>query len=348
MSGTFQIVRHCIVNVLFSLVVLLGACDNSSDDPAPPAPPVVCKLTHQTTNGTLTNTNGTTTQNRTSTYTYDQNGNILGVSVNNKYEYSDGNKEITSSSFAYTYDDDGFLVRRVSHDTRSNKDGLTSSQMTDAIFEYKDQRLSQVNHTQTYNGTTITYSHMYEYDSEGRLIKFSSTNKDYTKFEYTGNRIQRITYVDAAGNSRSPFIEYNANGQLVKSIDVEDGITKERRYQYNAAGDLIRDELYYNGKPYVGYTYEFDDKINPGAASNSRPKGHPEFPGIQAYTGQKHNITKIVYFGGKGDAWAEGSTVVNTYQYNANNVPVEKISKSSDFGIQYASELTSFQYQDCN
>ena len=343
MTGLFPKQQHLVMIVLFIVLLFLNACNDSDDAPAP-AHTVVCRLTHQTTNGSFKDG----THNRTSTHAYDEKGNLLSVSINDKYEYSNGNKEIVASSFAYTYDDEGFLVRRVSQDTRSNKDGLTSSQTFDAIFEYKDQRLSKANHTQTYNGTSISYSHMYEYDNEGRLIKFSKTDNSYTKFEYTGNRIQRITFVDAAGNSRSPYIEYNSAGQLVKSIDMEGGNTKERRYEYNAAGNLVRDEFYNNGKPYQAESYEFDDKVNPGEASNPMPKGHPELPDIQAYTAQKNNITKIVYFGGKGDAWAEGSTIVNTYQYNANNVPIEKISKSSDFGIQYASELTTFQYQDCN
>ena len=330
--------------VLFIVLVFLNACEESDDAPAP-APPVVCRLTHQTTNGTFKDG----THNRTSTHAYDEKGNLLSVSINDKYEYSNGNKEIVASSFAYTYDDDGFLVRRVSQDTHSNKDGLTFSQTFDAIFEYKDQRLSKANHTQTFNGMSITYSHIYEYDSEGRLVKFSKTeDNSYTKIEYTGNRIQRITFVDAAGNSRSPYIEYNSAGQLVKSIDMEGGNTRERRYQYDAAGNLVRDEFYNNGKPYQAESYEFDDKVNPGEASNPVPKGQPVLPDIQAYRGQKHNVTKIIYFGGKGEAWAEGSTIVNTYQYNAHNVPIEKISKRSDFGIQYASELTTFQYQDCN
>jgi len=329
-------------------VVFLASCGNNDDDPAP-APPVVCRLTRETTNGTLTNINGTTTQNRTSTRAYDEKGNLLSFSLNNKYDYSDGNKEIISTSIAYTYDDDGFLVRRVSQDTRTHNGVLQSSQTIDAIFEYKDQRLSKSNHTQAYEGTTIAYSQTYEYDSEGKLIKFSNTsNNGYTKFEYTGNRIQRITYVDAAGNSRSPYIEYNSAGQLVKSIDMDGVNTKERRYEYNTKGELTREEFYIDGKPYLANSYEFDDKVNPSEASNPMPKGHPVFPDIQAHAGHKHNITKIIYYSGKGDTWAEGSTTVNTYQYNANNVPIEQISQSSDFGIPYGSALTTYQYQDCN
>jgi YD repeat-containing protein len=331
--------------VLFVVLATLGACDRSEDEPAPP---VVCKLVRQTSNGTSQSLGVTTTFNRTFSHSYDAKGNKLSSSSEQKYEYSNGNKESNSSSTAFTYDDDGFLVRRVSQETRSNKDGLVSSQSTDSEYEYQTGRVSKANHTQTYNGTTITFTQLYEYDSEGRLIKFSAANNEYTKFEYAGNRVQKITYVDGAGNSRSPFIQYDADGRLVKSIDTRNTTTTEWRYEYNTSGDLVRYEQYINGKPSNAAAYEFDDKVNPNQVVQAPFKGHPEFPDIQAYPDYKHNTIKIIYYGGNDDKWAEGSTITNTYQYNANGVPIENISKSSDFGIQYASELTTYQYQDCN
>lgn len=340
--------RHRIPLIIVCVAAIFShACNNSDDEPAP-ALPVVCRLTTQTTNGSI----GTTaTFKRSSINTYDEKGNKISLSIDHNYDYTNGDKEIITGSTAYTYDDAGFLLRRVNQETKSDKDGLVSTSSYDIAFEYQNERLSKENFTGAYNGATTSYSLLYEYDSEGRIIKYSNTKSNaYNKYEYAGDRILRITYVDAVGNSRSPFIEYNSKGQLVKSIDTQNANTTEWRYEYNTEGDLIRNERHVNGKPYEAVTFEFDNKVNPYKVTSAPFRGHPEFPDIQAYPDYNHNVTKTTYYSGNAAGqWEQGSTSVNTYTYNSNDVPTENISKTFDkLGAQYSSELSTLQYQGCN
>lgn len=140
----------------------------------------------------------------------------------------------------------------------------------------------------------------------------------------------------------------NSNGQLTKSIDMEGGHTKERRYDYNADGDLVREEFYIDGKPYQATSYEFDDKVSPSAASNPRPKGTRNFRiskpiRVRNTTSPNLYITAEMVTNGLKDQGLSIRISIMLTMFRK-----KKISKSSDFGVQYASELSTYQYQDCD
>ncbi len=348
----------CIV--LVATLTLLAAC-SSNDDPAPAAPgtttpppvtPSVCKVTTQTASGTgRESATITYTYTYTINYGYDDKGNQTSMNATYKYTYSDGKTANSTSSTSRQFDNNDFLLRSVMQYASTDRDGVASSQSSTSEYTYENDRLSKETTSTTNNGKVKDYNFTYEYDTDGRVTKASTTyDNSYTKFEWSGNKLQKMTRVDMYGNSTSPFLEFNAQGWLTKSIETYGGgSTDEMRYEYNAEGDNIRTERYINAKPSSAWTNEFDTKENPFLLMYKKYKGHPTVPHTQPEYAPKHNLTKSTYYGASATGqWEVASTTIYTNDYNARNFPVDVIVKTLDKnGVQTSSYRTSYQFMDC-
>lgn len=334
----------------FLLIVLFfSSC--SSDDPGPQAS--VCKLTTQKTKATG-NESPTVTYiyDYTLNHTYDEKSNYLGQTGSYSTVYSDGKTSSSSISISNQFDNNGFITRKIYQYSATDKDGVTYNQSYTTDYTYENERLSKEHTISINNGATKDYTNTYEYDTGGKLIKFSTTyDNSYTTFEYNNNIIVKITEVDFAGKSYSPFVEYNSNGWLVKSIETSGGgNTDETRYQYDSEGQMIRMERYLNGKPSLAYSSEYDNKEYPNTQISAPLKGHPDIPGTQAYTRPKHNVTKVTYYSGNAttNQWDVDGSSIFTLDYNSHNLPIDLTVNGLDKnGTQTNSTRTTYQYQDC-
>jgi hypothetical protein len=351
-----SISKYLLPVLILTILELAGSC-SSKDDPTPagPAviPPATCKVKSQTISGTgRESATVTYTYNFIFTFTYDENGNQVGSNSTYTYNYSDGKKQTSTNSVSNQYDKDNFLLRRIYQYNATGKDGTTTNSNTNTEHSYTDGRLSKTTHNINDNGKVSNYSFSYEYSADGKLTKQSTTyDNSYTKYEWNGVKLQKMTHVDQVGNSSSPFLEYNSEGLLIKSIRTfGGGSTDEYRYQYDNSGQQIRFERYINTKPASAYTYEYDDKINPGIQLYPKPKGHPTIPDTQAEYVYKNNQTKFTYYSGDPvtGTWKTESSTVYTLDYNAQNLPVEIVSQALDKdGIQTSTSRTTYEYIDC-
>jgi hypothetical protein len=352
-SSVFK--KYFLKFFLPSMILLIISC--SSDDPAPASPSVIelpaqCKVQRQTIAGTgRESATITYTYDFLFIYTYDESGNQVGSNSTYKYIYSDGKTATSSSAVSNQFDENGFIIRRVHHYSSTNKDGIASNSSTNTEYTYAQERLIKESHTINENGKIREYSFSYEYDTEGKLIKVNNTyDNSFTKYEWNGNKIQKMTRVDQYGNSNSPFLEYNNGGLLIKSIDTRGGLSDEFRYQYDEEDQEIRFERYINAKPSSASAYEYDDKNNPNQQLYAKFKGHPTVPGTQSIYGPKHNMTKSTYYTANPMTgnWEVSSSTLYTHDYNGKDLPTETITTSLDKnGIQTNSSRTSYLYQDC-
>jgi YD repeat-containing protein len=337
-------------------IVLLGtamipSCQN--DDPAPaapvtqPLPTAKCKVQTQSVSGTT----ASYTYDFLFTYTYDKNGNQTAQTGTYKYKYSDGKLETSSNSTSNQFDANDYIIRRVTQASSTSKDGAVSNYSTNIEFAYADDRLIKQDYNTVENGKPKNFSYSYEYNTEGKVTKVSNTyDNSYNKYEWNGNKVQKMTRVDQYGNTTSPFLEYDNAGRLIKSIETSGGSSDEFRYQYDADGQLVRYERYINSKPSSAFTSEYDNKESPSRQMYPKLKGDPNIPRIQADYELKNNVTKEVSYNGDVGTgeWKVNSTTLYTYDYNNKNLPTEVIGQRlDDKGIQTTTNRTSYVYQDC-
>lgn len=348
-------VNHVWSILSFILLVVILSCSSSEEDPAPVPnnnpPPTVCRVKSVTSNATGRYDATTNyTLNYTLTYSYDESGNMTNSTASYNYSFSDGKTSTSSSSTNNQFDSEGFLIRSIGSYNSTDKDGKVSNHTRNSDYEYKDGRLIKEINKTVDDGKPKDYSFGYEYDTEGRLIKFvNGYHNSYTKFEWNGNKLQKLTNVDAYGNSESPFLEYNQDGLLVKSIETYGGGTDESRYTYDSDGNMTRSERYINTKPASATSYEFDGKENPFKASYENLKGHPTVPRAQPEYAPKQNLTKLSHYNATtAGQWELSSYSVYTHDYNARNLPVEIVTKNMDKdGKETSTQRESYEFQDC-
>jgi hypothetical protein len=350
--GKIHSVKKILSTASIVLMLAFFASCNSNDDPAPatpnppPPPPNACKIQTQTASGMgRESATVTYTYQYTFSYAYDEHGNRVSESSTYKYDFSDGKKATSTSSASNQFDDNGFLIKSVMQYASTNKDGVASSQSNNSEYEYANDRLIKESHHYINNGVVKDYSSSYEYDADGKVVKVVNTyDNSYTKYEWNGNKLFKMTRVDQYGNSVSPYLEYNAQGWLVKSIRTYSSTSDEMRFEYDSEGQVIRTERYINAKPSSAWTNEFDKKDNPYLITYAKLKGHPILPAEQPYNMPKHNYLKTSSYNANPttDAWELASSTVYEYDYNAKNLPVEVITKTTDSGgIQTNSSRTS-------
>lgn len=308
------------------LIVSLGMETSCKDDDgdAEPAAETACRITKESsTSRVFIGTPEEYSYTSVFTYTYDDKGNQIENTIVNNNTYVDGKKSTSTSNTSMQYDADGFLLRSVQQSSSTDKDGIVNNAVYNHEYTYENGRLIKDAVTSTTNGTPSSYVSQYEYDSEGKVIKYSNTyNNSSVAITYSGKIIQKFTMTDGSGNVTSPFVQYNEKGWLTKSIETWAGGTDEFRYEYTSEGQIAKEERYINSKPSSGTIYEFDTKENP-ALYRYKQKGHPTLPSVRPNFIQIHNITRATYLESNADGTGfqpRGSSLY-TYDYNAKGFP---------------------------
>jgi hypothetical protein len=337
-------------------VLVIFACSKDADpepEVTPPnVQPTVCKLTTITTNSAgKYDATKNYILNYTLTYGYDEKGNLVSSTSSYNYKFSDGKTSTSTSSTSNQFNDDGFIIRSLYSGNSTNSDGTVSNYTRNTDYQYDNGRLIKEINATADNGKAKDYTFSYEYDGQGQLTKVNNGyDNSYTKYEWSGNKMQKMTTVDAYGNSESPFLEFNQDGLLVKSIETYGSSTDEMRYTYDTRGNNVRTERHINSKPSSAWTNEFDGKKNPYTPTYAKFKGHPVVIRIQPEYAPKENITKSSYYQANAvsGAWELSNSSVNTYDYNGQDFPVDQITKNFDkTGIETSTRRESYEYQGC-
>lgn len=293
---------------------------------AQPGPAAQCRLTEDADSIS----DGTSARGTTSQYKYDEMGNQVTSSSSYNEKFPDGSSRSSSNSKSFQYDKDGFLsVRLTKYDAR-DRNNSTLEQNTVDSFTYDQGRL-----TRTITNYTSTSTHRevltYAYDQAGNLQKSTDSADgvflESIKYDYSNETLFKITKTNSSGTF-VPYFEVNSQGQFTKTIEG----TREYRYQYDAEGELIRQEGYDSGKPTQAVTYEYDKYKNPDLLQYPVLKGQPRLTYLSYINAfSAHNIIKASYF--KGDAtgqWVPNGYGGNSCQYNAKGYPETILRKSFD------------------
>lgn len=244
---------------------------------------------------------------------------------------SDGKTETSNMSSTSQYDVDGNLTRSFSQYSGKDRDGKSVNNSNDVIYEYQNGRVVKANYTTATDGKTNAYSQVYEYDMNGRVTKcMNITTGWYTSYEYSGDRVQKITRVEN-GITVNPLVEYNAQGLPTKYIETIGGYTDEYRYQYNSEGLFARQEYYFNSKPLDAQSREYDTQKNPYESMYASKKGISVLPSTRPRFTYQRNYTKITsYQMSAAGQWEATSNSIYTHSYNAKGFPTESPTKSYD------------------
>jgi hypothetical protein len=336
------------------LIIALGIATSCKDDADNgPSTDSGCRVSQETN---TTQVNAGTPQGYTYKavfkYQYDEKGNQIESTVQYNYTYNSGEKPHSTSSSSMQYDADGFLLRVVRQYNATNKEGVTSNTSANEEYTYANGRLIKQSVSSTDNGKTSSYIFQYEYDGDGKVIKFSNTyNNTSTTVTYSGNIVQKITITDAGGNVSSPFVQYNDKGLLIKAIETWGGGTDEYRYEYTAEGQMAREERYINSKPSSGSVIEYDTQETPYRHTYARPKGHPTLPSTRPSTPQIHNFARTTYLEANADASAfqTRASTLYVYDYNDKGYPTgfTQTTTTSKGAVESSSTVT-YEYANCN
>lgn len=337
---------------LMAGIVLATSCkDDDGDKELTTAP--ACLLSKQTANARMfVGTPDEYTYMTVSTYAYDDRGNQTESSTQQEYTYANDQKASSILTSSMQYDTKDFLVRRVRQSNSTDVEGASTTSITNEEFTYANDRLTKRTVATTDNGKSSSFVNQYEYDGEGKLIRYSSTfGNSSTVITYDGKVIQKITITDGAGNVTSPFVQFNDKNWLIKSIDTRSGRSDESRYEYTAEGQVAREERYVDSKPSSATIYEYDTFHDPEQTIYDRPKGHPWMPDIRAEYLQIHNILRATYLDHNeaGTAFQPGGSTFFVYDYNAQGFPISHtMTMSNAAGAPQHTNTATYEYTNCN
>jgi YD repeat-containing protein len=264
-----------------------------------------------------------------------------------------------SSSNNYQYDDNGFLIKQISQTSNTDKTGASGTSTYTAIYEYTNGRLTKSTSTgvsstggKIVNSTgTITY----EYTTDGKLSKYLSvyaatdgtSNNSFTLFEYTNGKVSKYSY-NSGSTIITPLFEVNSQGYLTKTVTSND----ESRFTYDAEGNRVRQERWYNGKKSDIRIYTLDSKQNVSAQLYKPFKGHPDysfFYGHSNYSTFTHNVIKDETIDVDNAGVERPSyTWTYSYQYNGNNLPTASDMTLIDVNGKASQQYSkSYTYTGC-
>ena len=106
--------------------------------------------------------------------------------------------------------------------------------------------------------STKSTQHHYEYDSDRRIVKSDDGLGVQTKYEYSGDRLQKLTYYH--NNDESYVldideIQYNSSGLWTRHIRTMSG--EEDIAEYDSKGNRTKITSTKNGKTYRSYAFEY-------------------------------------------------------------------------------------------
>jgi hypothetical protein len=98
-------------------------------------------------------------------------------------------------------------------------------------------------------------------------------------------------------------------------------------------------------------TKSADTRHSPYGNLSAQPKGHPLIPSLYSGTINKNNAVHSTYYDKNitETGFAQRSSTIYTYEYNASDFPVSSTSKTFDKdGTETSTTSSVYQYEACN
>ena len=344
------------INLVFLTIVLFSACKKNNDVNTTAPAASICKLTEIITTG-----RGELTTADPSTFTttekmeFNDKNIQTGYSLQSNASYAGGKTSSTLITRDFQYDADGYLVKEIFQVSSKDKAGKTYVSNTTQNYEYGKGLLLKKTLSSTYNsnGTVSneTGTILYEYTTDGKISKYTNTNSsspavNFELFEYSNGKLSKFSFT-YSGTLVTPLIEVNSQGLVTKLVSP----AFESRYQYDAEGNNIRQELWRSGTKDIT-VYELDTKQNVSAKVVPLFKGQPD---LSFYAGREnaysftHNMTteKFLFADISGVEKSRGANTI-TYQYNSNGLPAAGSRTSIDANGKIAEQAAmSYTYSGC-
>ena len=267
-----------------------------------------CKQSYVLAKNVYKGSDGSTS---TSTYTYDENGNLL------KTVYKSGGKTSTTT---YTYDANGNILKRA---FKGSGYGETET------FAYSSGRLKK----QTYEMVEGTYSSKgaftYSYNAKGLLTKKAYAAEDgsykYAYYYYYNDAgfVSKIVYKAPGSDTNTTTYTYNSKNRVTKTVSTGGGETSTTKYTYDTAGNVIK-TVCDSPFDYAAYT----------TTRTYGEKGNLLTEKTVTGTGESYTTTKT--YNAKGlltkEAYksSEGTGYSWTLKYDANGNAIQETFTSDD------------------
>ncbi len=350
--------KKTIIALSFIGLMILSSCKKEI---SPESPSGKCRLTEISSTGTNDITSADPyTFTSTEKMEYNAQQLITNYNVQSSGKHTSNKTFTYSASFNYQYDANGFVTKQIYQSAGRDKDGKNNSYNYTKDYEYKDGRMIKEtqNSSSTNNGINATSNSTltYEYTPDGKLAKYTSSysNSDgssgssFGTYEYTNGKLSKLSFSDGRGGIISPLIEVNSQGLVTKYVQP----TIEYRYQYDAAGNQIRQEEWRNGKKTDIRIMEIDTKQNPLQVIYPLFKGQPKtnfYQGKRGLYELPNNLLKDErrFVDGAGVEKQE-AIFLYSYQYNSNNLPSTGESSFVDYtGKTTRRSTMNFTYSNC-
>ena len=187
-------------------------------------------------------------------YAYDATGNeIQRVNIDSQ----DG----LSRWFNYVFDSSTNMVTCYSFDTKgdSDVDIYTYENEYDAegnlVKQIRVSEDGRFNDDRSYYPDGKFINDRYEYDTEGKIIKYNS-NSGYYTYEYEGEQIVKVLWYGSDGTEKiSHVLEYDTNGDIVKNTYGK----LSQELQYDSEGKIISA---FGDNRHYEFKYEYDSDGN--------------------------------------------------------------------------------------
>ena len=189
-----------------------------------------------------------------------------------------------------------------------------------------------------YNSGENSVSYDYKYDSNGSLVRQSSSSGERYDYEYDslGRLIRSEETRNGAFAQRTEHI-YDAADRLTKQSWYNSGGTTTLAYTYNSSNGFIS-SLTYGGTAdiAVNYTYNGVNQLGNKAAGGVYNKGYEyaKFSVVENRNSSKNLVSKLTYSGKLSDTWS--------YTYDSNGrIASESHGYTNTYGYDGQGQLTS-------
>ncbi len=310
------------------LILFFISCNKENSEVAPTnSIPTTCRLASVTS---VTDANKTST----ATYEYDAKNRLV--------KFTNSNSTIT-----YEYDQNDFLLKRVW------RPAATVS--TTDIFTYKNEKISNIEKTQTIGTTIIITKTAYEYAADGSLAKISviDGNNNSTVSIFSKNILTEQT-------SNIYAFEVNSLGLITKTtLKVSDSFStagQYTQYTYDENGQLVKSEnVDKNGvivqRVEIEYTTLKDLQLSPvvfeaGSLAYNNIKGFPVIGKLQPKFIAKKETTFLLN--------RTSNTLVEWVSFTYENHKVDKYGLLLSNSLLYKTTTstntsnTTYTYSGCN
>ncbi|MBD3583571.1 hypothetical protein [Flavobacterium selenitireducens] len=182
----------------------------------------------------------------------------------------------------------------------------------------------------------------YYYDNDGRISAYAEREYgsviDSGVFVFSENKLTRIKHYENGiyRQGEDAVFEYEGT-RITKRTSVESGITIERLYTYDNAGQLISDSQYDNGVLYATTNYNYANNGN--ISSISSTDGYQSGP--ITYDDKKNPFYYMMPESfakaaptSRNNILSEGNTIYS-YQYNSQNFPVTATENGTNVSFEY-------------